>query len=747
METKEKLPFYGAMTQVDRVHQELGLTGKGVIVGIIDTGVDYNHPALGGGFGPGYKVRYGRDLVGSRFNFSDPGSIQPHKTPLDTCGADFPQSGHGTHVAGIIGAYDTRYNFTGVAPNATLGMWRIFGCSGSTTNDLVIEALIQAYETGCQIINLSLGSPSNWPEEPSAIVADRIAGRGVSGQKHLAVVVAAGNEGADGAFMISTPSTGDRVVSAASVDNDYVLEKTLSPDTADEYPYILSSSTAVFPNGTLVAFSNGTSADGCTAQANGQLRGAIALVERGQCEFDVKAQMAAAAGAIGVLIYDNAGNDAFAATTLTAQIPVAACSHATGQRLLQLLQGAGGAINITFNQALSAVAVSTSRQVSGFSSTGPTDEIGFKPDIAGVGGFVFSTLPLVHGGYGTLSGTSMASPFISGVHALYRQAHTNSKSLYINEQFQNYALPAMRNNRTDSPVRQGAGLIQAYDAIVQKVHVSPGHISFNDTIHRTEHTLTISNHGNLRVSYTIQNTVGLTVAPYNTTQQDFAPLQPAGDTQADGTADIYFSTVDVTIEPGETASVTVRVSDVKGSVKNEPYPIFGGYIQLNPLTPNTKILRVPYIGIQGDVSQLPVFDVDFPSLSSPSEVLVVGGQTNNKTAHTIQRSTANNFLIVLYRLLTGTAHMTTEVLDQNQREVGIASTLDFLSRNTMNQDNFASSSIWNGTVLVPGTAAMETTPLKDGVYYLRWKALRLLADPKLQESWEIRTSPPITISS
>ncbi|CDH52138.1 subtilisin-like protease [Lichtheimia corymbifera JMRC:FSU:9682] len=97
------LPFSHAMTQVNRVHSELGLDGEGVLVGIIDTGVDYNHPSLGGGFGPGYKVAKGYDLVGDDLDVKNPGSLHPGKTPLDTC------AGHGTHVAGIIAAEDEKY--------------------------------------------------------------------------------------------------------------------------------------------------------------------------------------------------------------------------------------------------------------------------------------------------------------------------------------------------------------------------------------------------------------------------------------------------------------------------------------------------------------------------------------------------------------------------------------------------------------------------------------------------------------
>ncbi|EEB98352.1 hypothetical protein MPER_02153, partial [Moniliophthora perniciosa FA553] len=122
-------------TGVDNVHAQ-GITGKGIKVGIIDTGIDYTHPVLGGGFGPGFKIRGGYDLVGD--NYTGQNTPVPDDDPLDQC------SGHGTHVAGIIGANPgtNPFNISGVAYEVFLSSYRVFGCTGVVTDDVIVDAML-----------------------------------------------------------------------------------------------------------------------------------------------------------------------------------------------------------------------------------------------------------------------------------------------------------------------------------------------------------------------------------------------------------------------------------------------------------------------------------------------------------------------------------------------------------------------------------------------------------------------------
>lgn len=144
------------MTQVSRL-RERGVTGKGIRIAVIDTGIDYKHSALGGCFGPGCLVAFGADLVGDAYNGSN--------TPVsDADPMDY--NGHGSHVAGIVAAQPNRFGFTSAAPDAVLGAYHVFGCNGQVSNDVLIAAYNRACQGGAHIITASIGGPSGWSEDP-----------------------------------------------------------------------------------------------------------------------------------------------------------------------------------------------------------------------------------------------------------------------------------------------------------------------------------------------------------------------------------------------------------------------------------------------------------------------------------------------------------------------------------------------------------------------------------------------------
>jgi subtilisin family serine protease len=186
-----------AMTGAKFAQDTMGLSGEGLRVGIIDTGIDYMHPDLGAGWGA--RVTYGWDFVGDAFNASDPANSVPvpDPDPMDC-------NGHGTHVAGIVGADGdpATGGVLGVAPDVEFGAYRVFGCEGSSTADLIVAALERAYLDGMDVVNMSLGAAFQWPQYPSAVASNALVDAGV------VVVASIGNSGGTGVYSAGAPGVG-----------------------------------------------------------------------------------------------------------------------------------------------------------------------------------------------------------------------------------------------------------------------------------------------------------------------------------------------------------------------------------------------------------------------------------------------------------------------------------------------------------------------------------------------------------
>ena len=690
------------MTGADKAQAE-GLSGAGIVVGVIDTGIDYNHPDLGGGFGPGFRVEGGYDFVGDAYTG---GTSTPHPDadPMDC-------NGHGTHVSGIVGA---RGGVRGVAPGVTFRAYRVFGCSGTATDDVILAAMERAFGDGVRIVNMSLGSSFGWPRYPLARAADSLINHGV------VVVNSAGNAGANGLYSMSAPGVGKKVIGTASVDNIRVHSPAVEIG-GTLYGYQPMSNAAAPPTSGLAGIADGGRACNVDRPLPAAVAGRVALIIRGVCSFREKALNARAAGATAALIY-NSGSGIFFGTlgAPTINYPVAGLSREDGLAILALLP-ATLAWTDRFADALNA----TGGLISSFSAFGDSPDLALKPDLSAPGGLIFSTLPLALGGYGLNSGTSMASPHVAGAVALLLEARPDVKSQVVRDILQNSATPGLWSGNPglgflEVTHHQGAGLLDIEAAIHATTKVTPGKLSLGETegLPITS-TLDIENDGASDVTYDLAHRPALATGP-NTFTVQFG--------QADAT--VAFSAPSVSVPAGGTASVDVTIGEPAGLPDRS---LFGGFIVVSPRGGGRE-LRVPYSGFKGDYQSIVVLNPAASPFGNPLlRATASFGPSGPVTIHPAQHEPA----LLLVHLDHQARRLRLEVFDAaSGKSFGRLGQIDYIERNAT-QGEF-SILAWDGTDprggLVPA-----------GTYVLRLSILKALGDetnPAHTEAW---TSPAVTV--
>ncbi|MBL8921272.1 MAG: S8 family serine peptidase [Myxococcaceae bacterium] len=561
-----------AQTGADVAQNTLGLTGAGIRVAIVDTGTDFTNPDLGGCFGPTCRVSFGWDFVGDAFDGANPlTQPQPDPTP-DDC------RGHGTHVSGIIMANG---RVKGVAPGVQFGSYRVFGCGGSTTNDLLIAGIERAVADGARVINISLGNPFSWPQYPTAMAA--------TAARSLGVIVTSsqGNNGTGGLYGTSAPGAGDDVLSAGSVENTASAQAafTLSPDNA-RVGYEPSDTAPPAPlTGTFpIAAMPPANALGCNALTAGSLTGQVALIPRGTCSYTIKAQNAQAAGAVAVVVSNNTtGLLQMQVTGVT--VPTVMVSQADGATITTRL--GMGPVSLTWGSSL-ITPRSGGGQMSSASSWGPTAELGLKPDVVTPGGGIFSTWRTNAGSWATISGTSMAAAHLAGLSALLLQAQPTLTPAELGDVLRNTATPvtAPSSMNLEATIRQGAGLVRITEAAQNVVRVAPSKLSLGESqgVSSFTRTLTLTNRGAAPLVFTPSHAPALSVIG-----DAYSPTSTAA-----GQATVTFSSPTVTAPAGGPATVSVTITP------NAMLParsFYGGFLVF---TSGATVLRVPYAGFSGD---------------------------------------------------------------------------------------------------------------------------------------------------
>ncbi|WP_112182199.1 S8 family serine peptidase [Paraliobacillus zengyii] len=416
----ESVPF---LLQDEVTQESLSYTGKGVKIGVIDTGIDYQHPDLEKNYKGGFDL------------------VDMDADPMETQVEQGLPTIHGTHVAGIIAANG---KMKGVAPDADLYGYRALGPGGAGTSVQVIAALEKAVKDGMDIINMSLGNTINGPDWPTSIAVNRAVDEGVS------VVIANGNSGPDD-WTVGSPATATKSIGVGSSTPPI---KTASLYDSFENKKIELITLAGAPAWDLqkkYPIVNG----GDGKKAIPDARGKIVLIERGDISFTEKAKQAETSGAAAVLIYNNEKGTFQGGMEQEISIPVTGISQADGEWLLDQLD--------THSYWIETDYQITQDQISDFSSRGPvTANWQIKPEIVAPGAQITSTVP---GGYQTLQGTSMAAPHIAGSLAVLKEAHPDWTPTQLKGALLTQALPLTDGEQLYEPIEQGMGRIRLSESI------------------------------------------------------------------------------------------------------------------------------------------------------------------------------------------------------------------------------------------------------------------------------------------
>ena len=617
----------GDLTGVPYARKELGLTGKGVKIGIIDTGIDIDHPAFGGSGVPGSaafptsKVVTGYDFVGDEYNDDkSSGAYNPNPKP-DPVPNDC--NNHGTHVASIAAGNDKARKLRGVAPDAKLGVYRVFGCDGGTGNDVILAAMERATKDGMDVVNMSLGLPfASWPNYPVATAADAMADSGI------VLTSAAGNEGESGVFSTNTPSAARKAISVGSVDSGEISSNTFRGPDGKLVPYDSVAGSPWPPTAgkvELATYPDGKKTGGVDLPGTPFKGKAVLVSLGGNAAADQKFAAAEKDGAAAVVFYDE--SDSIAPVFKIAEgkpgpkLPVIQIKYAEAKKLETTI--AAGPASIEWTDEEFAIRREDGGLVAFSSSFGPAADLTVKPDVLAPGESVYAAIPTKKQGdnaYRFRYGTSMASPHAAGAAALLLQSNTALNPGDVRTVLQNTgksvtfaALESHGFDRTaKEPIhRQGAGLINVPAAVAQahshaKITsdavpstVTPSKISLGDTDSNDPTELTIANRSNKEVTYTLSSDV----SPVGTAGPNQFPSYFAG-----LNTKVSFSAKTVTVPANSTRTVKATVTPPstytdKGTAKKLPWPtIYGGYLVLKGS--NNTVQRIPFAGLNADYESL-----------------------------------------------------------------------------------------------------------------------------------------------
>ena len=651
------------------IYNTTGFTGEGMLVAILDTGVDMSHEIFKTApKSPSLTQEKLRTLL-ETYDFQVESIIKgisvsnlyySAKIPFqfdygdkDKDGNPGEKGSHGTHVAstaaGNVGVNDA---VMGVAPQAQIINMNVFKSTGGASYADILAALEDCILLGVDVANLSLGSDCGYIDYDSedAFTKSLLDVFERTGESGVSLAVAAGNayNAAYGdAFggkalasnpdygLVSEPSTYGESLSVAAVSNGMVKGpyvtvggKNLAyQDSAtiseDENAKPFRSLSARGSIEYVVVPNYGAEED----YAGLDLTGKIALVQRGGgMYYEQKERNAANAGAIGMLVYNNVPGMLYMSIT-DWKIPCAFISQAAGE---YMKQQETKTLSVASADAL---VESPTYGMADFSSWGATPELTLKPEITAPGAGIYAAVP---GGYESMDGTSMASPHAAGGMAIVQQAlkaRDNSMTGAQRKHMTDTLLMSTAHVIYDdngvpySPRKQGAGLMSINDAVNTRGYLSvegmerPKLELKDDPAMKGVYTMTFTVHntGSDTLYYDVTPLVltDTTEAYVNGSGQEFSTISGSS-RLLPHTFTTNCENNRVAVVPGKTADVTVTVTVTdEGRKMLAQFPngsYVEGFVTLTQVAADGSALTdpidlgLPFLAFYGDWTKAPIMD-------------------------------------------------------------------------------------------------------------------------------------------
>lgn len=678
-----------------------GYKGEGTVVAVIDTGVDVNHEYMV--ISNDTDVKLTEESVKSileNYDLNAEGLVDYELTSGDVYyNKKFPYcfdyvdqdsdayadaNDHGVHCSGIVAAngevasetnddLHTSIVFNGVAPEAQIIGMKVFSSSGGgAPTSCTLAAVEDAVMLGVDAMNLSLGSTAGFTFYEGLDLAqyEYEYSFELARNSGIIVAVAAGNEDRTGilsylynitggayAFpstsyvdngLVGSPGTKYHATTVASVENMSIVLPYIKH--VDGYEFYYNDNTDfvnVLDNQTLEYVYCGIGdTDGFTDK---DVTGKIALIERGSLTFTEKVLNAEAAGAVGVIIFNNAANGDNAVSMALSGISIPAIS--IGRTFgLYLLNSADKRIIIDSSCSEGLFNNPTMGLMSDFTSWGCTPDLKLKPEITAPGGNIYSTI--ADNQYESMSGTSMATPHIAGAAAILQQyVNSDEKFAEFTSEEKADIIEALLMSTADvlydeyacqySPRRQGSGLANLVKAVSTDVYLmneetGKAKVELGDNITNTfsiefdaynlsdedfDYELIGSvfteypQNIRLRTSSGSYKEMGYYTLPYNcdmTYSEMFADGHTINPAYALTPSGITGSAI-VTVPAGDKVHITIDVelsqdeTDTFSKIFDNGFFV-EGFIELLSLDSSQPDLSIPYMGFYGDWTDAPILD-------------------------------------------------------------------------------------------------------------------------------------------